>query len=33
MALVRRLAGRSPEPAAETPAVRAVMLDKPGQGR
>jgi len=34
-AIVRRLRGRPPEPAvgAEPPAVRAVVLDKPGQGR
>ena len=35
MALVRRLTGRPLQPAAdaESPPVRAVVLDKPGQGR
>ena len=35
MALVRRLTGRPLRPAAgtESPPVRAVVLDKPGQGR
>lgn len=33
-AIARRLRGRPPEPAgAKTPPVRAVVLDKPGQGR